>query len=687
MWLWRMNNNYKIVGDSVTKILYPAIGLMNRLSFAVKFSLISLLFVVPLLVTNGYLVRGSLEQIRQTELERQGLHSLGSMLQGLAEVRQLADLLHINAQLAQGGTRSRLGEHLEQQQARVSGLLAGLEPASTDPAMRQEFIDGKEQLLDLLRELQEDDRLQGRSAAADRLLAQLQLFLRQQASHSGLSQDALVQVRSLVELVTAVTQNISGHVAQARTMASLAMARSFIDSAASARLDDLLLVLEKLEADFRLQLAATALPVALKPGADSSLAGLGQVREWLEEEIIMADSLEEDWWQTFEQGNRWLELIAGFEQQVLEELDIILTTRLQDNRRQMYGLTAVLVVVFLLIAYLYSGFYVSVRNSVNHLRKVMATVAAGDMLAEARVSSRDELGELGEGLNHTIGQIRQLLRQVADAVNEVEGQSATVERIASGSHEVVSRQLQQLELMVTAMNQMTASAAEVADGAGMAVSAASEVNAQTRQGQQLVQEQAAGIHRLAGEIGRSATAVDSLAQDSQAISQVLDVIAGIAGQTNLLALNAAIEAARAGEAGRGFAVVADEVRGLAGRTREATGEIEKMIERLQAGVADAVAAMQSSHAGADASVQQAQAVEAGLSAILQAADQIVGQSRSIAAAVDEQTRVAHEIDRNVVAIRDDGEQAAEGAGRAAQASQAMAGLASRLNTLLTAFRI
>lgn len=92
MWLWRMNNNYKIVGDSVTKILYPAIGLMNRLSFAVKFSLISLLFVVPLLVTNGYLVRGSLEQIRQTELERQGLHSLGSMLQGLAEVRQLADL-------------------------------------------------------------------------------------------------------------------------------------------------------------------------------------------------------------------------------------------------------------------------------------------------------------------------------------------------------------------------------------------------------------------------------------------------------------------------------------------------------------------------------------------------------------------------------------------------------------------
>lgn len=666
---------------------YPAIHLMNRLSFIVKFGLVSFLFIVPLLVTNGYLVRDSLKQITQTEMERQGLHDLRTMLHGLVQVRQLADLLHINAQLTSGEAGTLLEQHLQPQQEQVQQLLSALASGMGGTAAQQEFANGKQRLLDLLERTQSEDMLLARSAAADELLAQFQLFARQQAGRSGLSQDVLVQVRSLVELVTATTQNVSARLAQTRTMASLVLERGFVDSSTSARLDDLLLALEKLDADYRLLLGAADLPVALQAAADKSRATLTQAREWLEDEVVMADSLQEDWWSAFEQGTRWLEVTTDFEQQSVAVLETMLETRLQDNRRQMYTLIIVLLAVFVLIGYLYSGFYVSLRNSVNHLRSVMATVADGNMLVQARVDSRDELGELAEGLNQTIEQIRQLLRQVAGAVGEVEQQSTTVERISMDSHDVVNRQLQQLELMVTAMNQMTASAAEVANGAAQAVEAADEVNVQTAHGQQLVQAQAAGIHGLASEIERTTRAMDSLARDSHEISQVLDVIAGIAGQTNLLALNAAIEAARAGEAGRGFAVVADEVRGLAGRTREATEEIESMIQRLQAGVTEAVTAMQGSHASVDATVQQAQAVETGLSAILQAAHQIAGQSQSIAAAVEEQTRVAHEIDRNVVSIRDDGERAAEGAGGAAQASQEMAGLAGRLHNVLTAFKI
>lgn len=671
----------------MNKLLYPGIRLMSRLSFIIKFSLVSFLFIVPLLVTNGYLVRGSLEQIRQTETEQQGLLGLRDMLHGLTQIRQLADLLQINVQLAGGEAGAKLNQRLQEQQEQVRQLLDVLEARTNDMALQQEFAAGKQRLLDLLLRTEQEDMLLARSAAADELLTQLQLFNRQQVSQSGLNQDVLVQVRSLVELMTAGTQNVSARLAQVRTMASLVMERGFVDSSSSARLDDLLLTLERLEADYRLLLEAANLPATLQTAADNSLATLVQAREWLEDEVVMADSLEEDWWQAFEQGNRWLEVTAGFEQQGIEVLEAMLETRLQDNRRQMYSLIAVLLAVFFLIGYLYSAFYVSLRDSVNHLRGVMATVADGNMLVQAKVESRDELGELGEGLNQTIRQIRQLLRQVAGAVGEVEQQSTTVERISSDSHAVVNRQLQQLEQMVTAMNQMTASAAEVANGAGLAVAAADEVNAQTQNGQQLVQEQAAGIHGLASEIERSTRAMDSLARDSHEISQVLDVIAGIAGQTNLLALNAAIEAARAGEAGRGFAVVADEVRGLAGRTREATEEIEHMIQRLQVGVADAVTAMQGSHASVDATVEQARTVEIGLSTILQAADEIVRQSQSIAGAVEEQTRVAQEIDRNVVAIRDDGERAAEGAGGAAHASQEMAGLAGRLNSLLTAFKI
>ena len=660
---------------------------MNRLGFAAKFSLVSFLFVVPLLVTNGYLVRASLEQIRQTQTEQEGLRSLRGMLQGIAAARELADLLQLNAQLAQGGVRERLDQQLEQQHQQVQGFLQALEPVVAGVDARQEYADAMDLLSGLLQRTRSDDMLQARSAAADELLTQLQLLMRQQASASGLSQDALVQVRSLVELVTSATQTVAGQLARARTTASLALARGFIDSSASARLDDLLLSLEKLEAEYRVQLGSSSLPPALQSAGEASLDTVATVRDWLEDEVVMADSLAADWWQAFAQASLWLEPTERLELGVVDSLEETLAVRLQDDRRNMLILIGVLAAVFVLIAYLYGGFYVAVRSSINNLRQVMADVAGGNMLTEAPVDSRDELGELAGGLNDTIGQVRQLLRQVADAVDEVSQQSAAVEHIATGSHAVVSRQLQQLELMVTAMNQMTATAAEVAGGAGLAVEAAEAVDRQTQQGQQLVQAQAAGINGLASDIERSVQAVDSLVRDSDEISRVLDVIAGIAGQTNLLALNAAIEAARAGEAGRGFAVVADEVRGLAQRTREATEEIEQMIERLQAGVGEAVTAMQGSHAGTAATVQQSAEVEAGLSTILAAAGQIVGQSQSIAAAVEEQTRVAHEIDRNVMAIRDDGEQASQGAGEAARASQQMAALAARLNSLLTAFRI
>ncbi|MFB1010766.1 MAG: methyl-accepting chemotaxis protein [Thiopseudomonas sp.] len=671
----------------MNKLLYPAIRLMNRLSFAVKFSLVSFLFLVPLLVTTGFLVLASLQQIRHTEIELQGLQSLDTLQRGVVLVRQLADLQQIHVQQAQGAADDRLERHLQQLHEQVQDWLHGLQPVLGDAQARQAFVEGKQPLQALLERTRNDALLQGRSAAAEELLVQLQLLMRQQAGQGGLSQDAGVQVRSMVELLTVDSQAVAARLAQARTQAGLAMARGFVDSGASTRLDDLLLVLEKLEAEYGLQLETAALPPALRGPAAASLSSLVQARQWLEDEVIMADSLDGDWWQALERGDGWLQTTTALGRQLIRTLDTTLQARLQDDRRQMYGLLLVLAGVFALIAYLYSGFFISVRNSVNHLRGVMLQVADGNLEVQARVASRDELGSLAEGLNHTVGQIRGLLQQVAVAVNEVELQSVTVQQIASDSHTVVNRQLQQLEQLVSAMNQMTASAGEVAGNAGQAVQAAEQVNEQTRQGQRLVQQQAEGIHALAGNIEQSVMAVDGLARDSREIGQVLDVIAGIAAQTNLLALNAAIEAARAGEAGRGFAVVADEVRGLAGRTREATEEIEAMIERLQAGVAQAVAAMQGSRDCADASVQQARDVETGLSANLQAAARIVTQNQGIAAAVQQQTRVAQDMDHNLVAIRDDGEQAASGAGGAAQASHDMAELAERLKHLLAAFRI
>ncbi|WP_371821454.1 methyl-accepting chemotaxis protein [Ectopseudomonas oleovorans] len=234
---------------------------------------------------------------------------------------------------------------------------------------------------------------------------------------------------------------------------------------------------------------------------------------------------------------------------------------------------------------------------------------------------------------------------------------------------------------------MSATAQEVARSAAAAVGSAQSVNQETVSGRALVEQQVGAIQRLAGEIDQSVAVINQLASDSAAISQVLDVIKGIAEQTNLLALNAAIEAARAGEQGRGFAVVADEVRNLAKRTQQSTEEIEAMIAKLQGGVGAAVKAMNASHQMADGTVSQSAKVQQALENILGAVGMIVDQNQQIAAAAEQQTAVAHDIDQNIVEINHAGERTAAGASQTEQASRELSELVSRLKQLIGAFRV
>ncbi|WP_416350617.1 methyl-accepting chemotaxis protein [Pseudomonas sp. RTS4] len=234
---------------------------------------------------------------------------------------------------------------------------------------------------------------------------------------------------------------------------------------------------------------------------------------------------------------------------------------------------------------------------------------------------------------------------------------------------------------------MSATAQEVARSATAAVNSAHSVNQETVSGRGLVESQQSSISRLASEIDQSVLVINQLATDSSSISRVLDVIKSIAEQTNLLALNAAIEAARAGEQGRGFAVVADEVRTLAKRTQQSTEEIEQMIAKLQNGVGAAVKAMGVSHEMANGTVGQSEKVQQALENILGAVSMIVNQNQQIAAAVEQQTAVAHDIDRNIVEINRAGERTAEGANQTEHASRQLSAQVVELKQLISAFRV
>ncbi|WP_425273011.1 methyl-accepting chemotaxis protein [Pseudomonas kribbensis] len=234
---------------------------------------------------------------------------------------------------------------------------------------------------------------------------------------------------------------------------------------------------------------------------------------------------------------------------------------------------------------------------------------------------------------------------------------------------------------------MSATSQEVARSAAAAVSSAHSVNDETISGRGLVESQQGSIAALASEIDQSVRVINQLASDSQSISSVLEVIKSIAEQTNLLALNAAIEAARAGEQGRGFAVVADEVRTLAKRTQQSTEEIEQMIAKLHGGVGAAVKAMGVSHSMASGTVGQSEKVQQALENILGAVGMIVDQNQQIAAAVEQQTAVAHDIDQNIVEINRAGERTAEGACQTESASRALSAQVVELKQLISAFRV
>ena len=673
-------------------VLYPAIALMNRLSFGMKFSLISVLFFLPMLVTNFYLVRDSYRQFISTQAALESIDLLGEAMVLRRSLEDYVDLIEINAMIGQSGQAGDLESRLSKQQSQITQTLQALAPVAHDAEQIEEFNAKRDELNAELEAIQRETSLQGKIALAEKLLGSSQVFIKLVASQAGLSQDREGAVRQMVELVAVVTPRVSGALSEGRALGAYSLGQGFLNSSASTQFDELLLELEKLhgEYDLNLQESLNSSPearAALASLAAESLESLKSSAVVFEDQVVIADSLDTPWLQFYEEISGAMGKTYALNDAVLVFLDGQLQARLQDNRSQMIFLVAALVVVFLLIVYLYGGFYVSIRATLKSLGLVMDQVAAGDMTVSFKSQSQDELGELGQVFNETVAKIHQLIERVGQTVVEVERQADRVQQVSGESNQAVAGQRGQIDLIATAMNEMSATAQEVAHSAAAAVGSAQSVNDETVSGRALVESQVGSIQRLAGEIDQSVGVINKLASDSASISQVLDVIKGIAEQTNLLALNAAIEAARAGEQGRGFAVVADEVRNLAKRTQQSTEEIESMIAKLQSGVGAAVKAMSASHKMADTTVNESGKVQQALENILGAVGMIVDQNQQIATAAEEQTAVAQDIDQNIVEISQAGERTAEGASQTEQASRELSGLVARLKQLIGAFRV
>lgn len=311
----------------------------------------------------------------------------------------------------------------------------------------------------------------------------------------------------------------------------------------------------------------------------------------------------------------------------------------------------------------------------------------GDLRVRLDVLSKDELGKLSDAFNRFLDKLQPLIKEVGRVTGEVAESAKSLAGMAAANDRLISSEHAAVDQVSTAATEMSAAVHEVARNAQNAADAARQAEAQSREGAQVVGTTIQSIRQLALEVESASGTIQTLEQEAANIGAVLAVIRGIAEQTNLLALNAAIEAARAGEQGRGFAVVADEVRALAARTQESTKDIQGMIERLQSGVQNAVKATHSGSERARHSVEQAAGVDQALSVTGDSVQRINDMAAQIATACEEQSSVTEEIARNISDIRDLSNEAAQTSEQSTRASLRLSELSNGLEQLVGRFRV
>lgn len=358
---------------------------------------------------------------------------------------------------------------------------------------------------------------------------------------------------------------------------------------------------------------------------------------------------------------------------------------LADMRNTALIVAGIAIALGLLVAALVArGIVRPIRVAVDAMRDIAA--GEGDLTRRLEERGRNEVAELGQAFNQFAEKVRRLVSEVAGSTSQVAAAAEEMSAITDEFNRDVAQQRHEIEQVATAMNEMTATVQDVARNAAQAAASAQAADREAQQGQQVVHETISSIESVSVEVEHTASAIQRLEADSQSISAVLEVIRGVAEQTNLLALNAAIEAARAGEQGRGFAVVADEVRTLASRTQQSTLEIQQVIEQLQSGARNAAEVMHRGRAQVDSSVLQAQQAGSSLTSITSAVASISDMNVQIASAAEQQSAVSDEISQNVVNINQVADRVTEAAGQTAQASSQLAHLAAGLQSLVGQFK-
>jgi methyl-accepting chemotaxis protein len=668
-------------------ILRPATNLMNRLTYLQKFILISLICLIPLF-SLAYMQLKTLHEAEQvTQKELNGLIQLRKAITLTNIAAEHRDLILIRGD--DSSVEASLTERIQQKQSDYIQLLTVIEKNISS--------DNQASTLSLIKNLANEIRVDRTSDTArismlekyeviNQTVLSTWELVRAIANDAGLSRDGNPRNFFLMKLIIDDLELAIKHQGMHRGFGSFAFKNGSLSSQALDAFDKILSFLDQDAKSIALTLKSLSGDVQLN-GISLKVIEQLQLDVTALDDILLNEEFNQPWESYFDNGVLALKTIDTFIDLSIKAIEENLQKRVTEQLQDFYFLLFASLLVLAFVSYLMLGFNLSVRRGIDSILTTAREVAKGDLTVQVVPRSKDEIGQLGEEFNQMTKNIRNLICEVSNTSEVVVTQTSKVDDIATQSSQSIELQSSEIDQVTTAVNEMSLSVQEVARISSEASDASIQVSDEANSGNSLVASSLKSIKLLSTNIDHSMNMIDLLAKESDGISVVLDVIKSIAEQTNLLALNAAIEAARAGEQGRGFAVVADEVRTLAQRTQQSTQEIEKIIQRLQSGVSDTSKSMSISHENVGKSVSSSEEVGEALGRISTCAQSIVDFNAKIVTATEEQTVVAQEIDQKIIAINDLTSQTAVGAKDTAESLDNMVEQTNHLKEVVAAFKI
>lgn len=642
-------------------LFWPAIKIMSQLSYAAKFGLISFLFMVPVIVLSGQVFWASFDSLNKTELELTGIKTTKSLFSFVHQLESYRDLAAI---VPFQGNDAELNSIVNDLGKGLTSIIQTQIDQTKSAELKQDLINWQDKHAAKFSTSGEHRQPTFRDQYRyyQLLIDEVYIVIRQYNQSTGLSLDANADIQRLVDMLMSL-RGISQIYGMGHGIGVYAHIEQYLQSNTYDQLNTAYDQMLAADTDMQALIsnAERTQNAALVSAAKNAQEELKKFGYKLDEEVIAAYGIEGSWQDFHQYYQGTLESVQKLEDSVFPLIEKKLMERYRDQQNKIWILAFVLVAVLIIISYLYIAFFMSIRFTIKRFTGTASDIAEGDLTQVIKFRGRDEMGQLRDAFNHMVGNVRTTLAAVKEGANDVSNNVKDVESIANLSREAVRDQLeqtQQISRIISEMAERSGYTAQLAEGAEVAARSGHAISNDAGLVVNHVVEQ---IGNLSEEMVHSTEAVNRLANNSDSIRNILATIKGIAEQTNLLALNAAIEAARAGEQGRGFAVVADEVRTLANRTQSSAQEIETIIGDVQENIVSAVNTMEVNRGMVAETVQQSGKITQALQDIQLSMDEISQKNSEIAASSTEQRQSALDLETNLEQVRLKGQQTADNA--------------------------